>query len=236
MEFMTGVFSKRKDLEKQSHPLIASCVLATALCLTMSPSHAWYEDYHSCVNAVQSNCQYTDFYMNFDFGPYPDYDQCVAMGIQIEGCESFRTNPSDDDSAQVIEEVVVIGAIDPVVTSPINNSPIANPANISVPIGEPAFTPGGSDEGQSAGEREDCLDDATLEKDSCEVSVKENHLAQYGACEAVSWLGWVLNGVSLGVLGSVPNTCGQKLDLKRDLELAKCVQHYEVNKYLCKLI
>ncbi|MCR6650420.1 MAG: hypothetical protein NVV73_02435 [Cellvibrionaceae bacterium] len=85
------------------------------------------------------------------------------------------------------------------------------------------------------GKGEECLADAQLEFDMCAQRADATHLTQYNLCEAVSWTGWVLNFISRGRLGEVPDTCGVKLDLKNKLDHAQCETNHEVNKQLCRI-
>jgi len=83
-------------------------------------------------------------------------------------------------------------------------------------------------------EKEQCLIDVKLEFDICRQAASHTHLMQYRACEAVHWSGWFLNFASRGRLGSVPDTCGAKLEINRDLNFARCTTNNTVNKILCE--
>jgi hypothetical protein len=245
MEFKEKLPSKTvRGLKRPaaSHP-IASCVLATVLCIGMSQSHAWYDDYQSCMSAVESNCRYTDFYL--DYFPvhehqYPDYGQCVEMGVQVEGCNSLQTNrPSGNVSNAPRETVIVVGSpsaapLPPIIAAGPYQPDISSDVPIVVaPLPSTGSQPDERDQKEKG--MEECLADSALEFSLCEQSAHASHLTQYNLCEAVSWSGWLLSVISRGRLGAMPDTCGSKLELKKELDLAKCGTNHEVNKKLCGL-
>ena len=83
-------------------------------------------------------------------------------------------------------------------------------------------------------EKEQCLVDVQLEFDICRQKAFHTHLMQYRACEAVHWSGWFISFASRGRFGSVPDTCGTKLEINRDLNFARCTTNNTVNKILCE--
>ena len=81
--------------------------------------------------------------------------------------------------------------------------------------------------------KQECLGCARTTLKLCEESARETYLQQYGACEAVGWLGYSLNLNTLDIAGNVPDTCGPKLETVRDLELARCSTDSSINEQLC---
>lgn len=232
--------SSKKSRKAITLSPIISCVLTTALCSPMSQSYAWYDDYQSCMSEVESNCQYTDFYLDgfpVHQNQYPDYAQCVEMGIQVEGCNSLQTNrPGGNVSNAPRETVIVVGSPPATPLPPIIATGPYQPEIPVTPIFVTPLPPTNTQVDNSAQkEREECLEDVELEYKTCVQTAISTHLTQYQLCEATSWTGWILNFISRGRSGGVPDTCGPKLDINRDLAVARCETNQEVNKQLCRI-
>lgn len=131
-----------------------------------------------------------------------------------------------------VEDVLVTGSRPPS-PPPINNNWNGITVQPSHPEGGGAALTSNEQEAKEKAQ-EECFDHAELESKICTENALATHLTRYRLCESVHWSGWVLNFVSLGRMGSVPDTCGSKLQISTDLALAQCETDFTVNKQLCK--